>query len=161
MPTKTSSYTMTKRAPTPNTIPIYFLALAFLPNVLAYTDCVNGVCTNYNNTAAVSTVAIAGIVVGVTLLLSIIGIIFAVVRYRRIKRFQRSYVQNAQANAAQMNVIPPTYPSTTYPSHRTPMHHHNQGLEHHNYAVQQANMQNNQFASSGIGPTSGSTGMTV
>jgi hypothetical protein len=98
------------------------------------------------------------------LLLSIGGIIFAVVRHQRIRNFQRTYVQNAQANAATMNMVAPTYPSPAYASpHTQHMHHHNQGLEHHhhahNFAVDQANMQNNQFTSSGIGGMSGTTGV--
>ncbi|KAF8213810.1 hypothetical protein K438DRAFT_1927913 [Mycena galopus ATCC 62051] len=131
--------------------PIYLSALSFLPNVLA--QCVN--CENLNN-AVLPTAAIAGIVIGVVLLLSIVGIIFAVVRQQRIRQFQRNYIQNAQANAAGMNVLPPAYPSAVHPSHHTHhMHHHHA----HNLAAQQANMQNNQFASSGFGPTSGSTGI--
>ncbi|KAJ7356632.1 hypothetical protein DFH08DRAFT_849594 [Mycena albidolilacea] len=142
-------------------VAICLYSLSFLPNALAYTQCVNGVCTSYNNKAALSTVAIAGIVIGIVLLLSIVGIIFAIVRYRRIRRFQRTYVQNAQANAAEMNMVAPMYPSPAYPSHHTHHAHHDQALQHHNLAVQQANMQNNQFASSGFGGTSGTTGMTV
>jgi hypothetical protein len=60
-----------------------------------------------------------------------------------------------------MNMVAPMYPSPAYPSHHTHHAHHDQALQHHNLAVQQANMQNNQFASSGFGGTSGTTGMTV
>ncbi|KAJ7139443.1 hypothetical protein C8R44DRAFT_764480 [Mycena epipterygia] len=140
----------------------YLLALLFLPNVLADTQCVNGVCTSFNpanNNPTFPVVAIVGIVIGIVILLSIGGIIFAVVRHQRIRKFQRSYVQNAQANAAGTNFAP-AYPSPAYHSHHTYMHHHRM--------VEQTNMQNNQLAlqnsmmvtpATGIGATSGFTGM--
>ncbi|KAJ7139452.1 hypothetical protein C8R44DRAFT_764513 [Mycena epipterygia] len=149
----------------------YLLALLFFPNVLAYTQCVKCATSSlfncHFNNAALSVVAIVGIVIGILILLSIGGIIFAVVRYRRIRKFQRSYVQNAQANAAGTDFAP-AYPSPAYHSHHTHMHHHNQALEQHNRTVEQINMQNNQLAlqnsmmvtpATGIGATSGFTGM--
>lgn len=124
--------------------------------------------------------AIAGIVIGLgesrrfirpqkmlittqVVLFSLVGIIFAVVRHRRIRNFQRSYVQNAQANAATMNMgaSAPIYPSPAYE-----MPHHSHHMHHHDHAMDQVNMQNqinmqnqqNTMMGSGMG---GSTGMGV
>jgi hypothetical protein len=103
-------------------------------------------------------------------LLSIIAVIFALVRWRRNRRFQQSYAQKAQANAAAMNMVAPTYPTPAYPMHQN----HDYALQHHNQAMEQANMQNqinmqnqmnqnNMMATSapGIGGMSGSTGVMV
>ncbi|KAJ7171726.1 hypothetical protein C8R43DRAFT_979231 [Mycena crocata] len=155
---------MTRRLSTPNrsTLPLY--ALVFLPNALA-SDCVNGVCSDFGSSGGLTVAAIVGIVFGITVLLSIAGVIFAVVRWRRIKKFQRTYVQNAQAHAATM---PHPYPSTAYPAtayaspYGQPMHEpHDPALQNHNIHMNQINAQNNQqthhTSPPGIGATSGFT----
>ncbi|KAJ6569505.1 hypothetical protein B0H19DRAFT_1135744 [Mycena capillaripes] len=152
---------MTTHTSMPNRATLYLCALFFLPNALAFTQCANGVCASFNDNPVQPVAVIAGVVIGVVLLLSIVGIIFAVVRHRRIRRFQRTYVQNARANATVTNMVAPTYPSPAYAStQHTHHHHHNHAMDNHNLAVQQANMQNNQFTTSGFGGMSGSTGMT-
>ncbi|KAJ6569506.1 hypothetical protein B0H19DRAFT_1135749 [Mycena capillaripes] len=152
---------MTTHTSTPNRETLYLCALFFLPNALAITQCANGVCVSFPDHPALPLV---GVVIGVVLLLSIVGIIVAVVRHRRVRRFQRqrTYVENAQASAAEMNMVAPTYPSPAYTStQHTHHHHHNHAMDNHNLAVQQANMQNNQFTTSGFGGMSGSAGLTV
>ncbi|KAJ6498036.1 hypothetical protein C8R47DRAFT_316863 [Mycena vitilis] len=148
---------------TPSRVSIYVCALFFLPNALAYTHCVNGDC--FDDNAGMPVAAIAGVVIGVILLLSIGAAIFAVLRRRRIRNFQRTYVQNAQANAMAVYMAEPNHSSPAYPPLYHSNHHHNQAhnqaMEHHNLAVQQANMQNNQFAATGFGGTSGTTGVTM
>ncbi|KAJ6573888.1 hypothetical protein DFH09DRAFT_1151336 [Mycena vulgaris] len=153
---------MIHRISTPTRATLYLLALWCLPNALANRQCINNVCTN--DSAALSVGVIVAIVFGVTMLLSVVGIIFAIVRYRRIRKFQRSYAQNAQANAAGMNMVAPTYPSPAY----APMPYYspdNLALGHHNRTMEQANIQNQNSmmvtSTTGIGGMSGSTGIMV
>ncbi|KAJ7102546.1 hypothetical protein B0H15DRAFT_795991 [Mycena belliarum] len=119
----------------------------------------------FDKKTPLTVVAIAGIVLGVIVLLSIGAVIFAVVRYRRNRKFQRTYVQNAQANANANNVVPPAYPPMAHVGqpHTQHMQPHNQALEQHNQAgnlVQnQAAYQSNAYTTptAGIGGVSGYT----
>ncbi|KAK7064823.1 hypothetical protein R3P38DRAFT_2826579 [Favolaschia claudopus] len=154
--------TMTRRTQILNTVPIYLCALSLLPTAFS-AQCFGNGCDssddfNRGRNTVITTAAIVGIVIGVTALLSLVGIIFAIVRYRRIKRFQRSYVQNAQANAAAMNEntmgAPPTYPATAHSHHTHGLHHsnmHNQHMDMHHQAHNNALQANNNFTTGGFG----------
>ncbi|KAJ6573880.1 hypothetical protein DFH09DRAFT_1151319 [Mycena vulgaris] len=153
---------MIHRVSTPTRATLYLFALWCLPNALAIRVCIKDACTS--DGGAISVGVIAAIVVGVIILLSVARIIFAIVRCRRMRKSQRSYVQNAQANATGMNMVAPTYPSPAY----APMPHYsldNLALGHHNRTMEQANIQNQNSmmvtSTTGIGGMSGSTGIMV
>ncbi|KAJ7483522.1 hypothetical protein FB451DRAFT_1555470 [Mycena latifolia] len=104
--------------------------LDLLPTTLALTNCDNGVCTNFpdgHDSVVRHGVALFGIVLGIFVFLSVTGVIFALVRRRRIRVFQRTYLRNAQANAAagQTMVTPMSaHPAALPAAYHYDHHHH-------------------------------------
>ncbi|KAJ7051225.1 hypothetical protein C8F01DRAFT_1176319 [Mycena amicta] len=103
---------MTSQRPSCRTAVSAILLFSCFPGVFGRT-CINGVCDD--DSAAISTVAIAGIIIGVILLLSIGAVIFAVIRYRRNRAFQRSYFNRSTATASGCPCTPSTHHQCTHP----------------------------------------------
>ncbi|KAJ6530825.1 hypothetical protein DFH09DRAFT_1183933 [Mycena vulgaris] len=101
------------------------------------TQCANGACfTSPTSHNTFPTGAVIGIVCGFVAVV-ILGVIGAFVRRQRIRDFQRTYLENAQANAGGINMVPPL----NVVPHR---HHSNNAMNlmNQNAFMNQMNMQN-------------------